>query len=320
MQQEMPRTVPKVLAVTGPTATGKTRLGVELALRYNGEVVSVDSMQIYRRMDVGTAKPRPEEMRGVPHHMIDVAEPWEDYSVARYVTEASACVADILARNRLPILVGGTGLYLDSLLSGRTFAPHAEGGIRARLNRRAETEGTDALYAELARVDPEGAARLHPNDKKRIIRALEVLYETGTSIASHNEQTRSIPPRYDALILALTYADRARLRERIDRRVDEMMENGLYDEVAALLGSGLSPGCTAMQAIGYKEMAAAVAGLVSPEAAAEDVKLRSRQYAKRQLTWLRRNPRIRWIFWEFEPNFQIAFQNSTQFMKDFGLL
>lgn len=318
--QEDTRNAPKVLVITGPTATGKTRLGVELALRLGGEVVSVDSMQVYRCMDVGTAKPRPEETRGVPHHMIDVAEPWEDYSVARYVTEAAACVADILGRNRLPILVGGTGLYLDSLLSGRTFAPHPAGGCRALLTARAETEGAGSLYAELARIDPQSAARLHPNDKKRVVRALEVFYETGASISSHNENTRSIPPRYNALMLALTYADRAHLKTRIDRRVDEMVENGLYDEVAALLRAGLSPGCTAMQAIGYKEMAAAVMGAVSRTAAVEEIKLHSRQYAKRQLTWLRRNPRIRWIFWEFEPNFQIALQNSTQYIKDFGLL
>ncbi|MDD4716199.1 MAG: tRNA (adenosine(37)-N6)-dimethylallyltransferase MiaA [Oscillospiraceae bacterium] len=312
---------PKVLAVTGPTATGKTRLGVELALRHNGEVVSADSMQVYRRMNVGTAKPSPEEMCGVPHHMIDVAEPWEAYSVARYVTEATAKMDDILSRNKLPILVGGTGLYLDSLLSGRTFAPHfPEGDCRARLCRRAAREGNGALYAELQRVDPQSAKHLHPNDAKRIIRALEVFYETGETIWVYNQKTKRLPPRYDALRIALSFSDRAHLKARIGQRVDKMMENGLFKEVSALLLEGLSPQCTAMQAIGYKEMAVAVTGSVSPLAAAEDIKLRSRQYAKRQLTWLRKNPSIRWILWDAEPNFQLALHDSTKYMKEFGLL
>lgn len=312
---------PKVLVVTGPTATGKTRLGVELALMHNGEVVSVDSMQVYRRMDVGTAKPRPDEMRSVPHHMIDVAEPWEDYSVARYVTEAAVCVDDILKRKKLPILVGGTGLYLDSLLSGRTFAPHSPaGGLRARLLERAAEEGSKALHDELIKADPQSAARLHPNDTKRIIRALEVYYETGETIWAHDQKTKCIPPRYNALRIALSFADRVHLKARIDQRVDEMMKNGLFDEVSVLMSEGLSPDCTAMQAIGYKEMAAAVTGAVSPQIAAEEIKLRSRQYAKRQLTWLRRNPLIRWILWDTEPNFQVALHDSTKYMKDFGLL
>ena len=312
---------PKVLAITGPTATGKTRLGVSLAKAYGGEVVSVDSMQIYRHMEIGTAKPSIAEMQGVPHHMINVADPWENYSVARYVEEAAACIHGILQRGNLPILVGGTGLYLDSLLSGRTFAPRPEDpAFRAMLNERVRQEGGEALLKDLAAVDPETAARLHPNDWKRIIRALEVFHVTGRPISWHNEETRLLPPRYQACIIALSFAQRSDLYARIDRRVDEMVSCGLVSEVRQLLASGVSPNCTAMQAIGYKELCAALAGSQSLETAVEEIKLRSRQYAKRQLTWLRRNPNLHWLLWTSEPDFTEALHRSTQFMEEFGLL
>ena len=309
---------PKVLAIVGPTASGKTRLGVEAARALNGEVVSVDSMQVYRRMDIGTAKPTPEEMGGVPHHMLDVAEPWEDFSAARYVELAAPCVDDILARGKLPILVGGTGLYLDSLLSGRTFAPRAT-GWRERLQARARAEGTGPLLAELRAVDPEAAGRLHPADEKRIIRALEIWHETGTTITQHDRESRALPPRYEALRIGLSFADRADLRERIDRRVDGMMARGLAEEVRALLDEGVPPGCTAMQAIGYKELAAALAEGRDPGEAAEEVKLRSRQYAKRQLTWFRRAEDTRWILWGKTPDFSTALRKTTAFARDFGI-
>ena len=309
---------PKIIVIVGPTASGKTGLGVELALRHNGEVVSADSMQIYRRMDIGTAKPTPAEMRGVPHHMIDVADPEEDYSVARYVEEASACVDGILKRGRLPIVVGGTGLYVDSLVSGRTFA-NPSTGWREKLQARAQAEGTAVLLDELRQVDPEAAVRLHVNDEKRIIRALEVWYETGRTITEHNRATQAVPPRYDALTIGLNFADRTALWRRIDRRVDEMMEAGLEQEVRELLISGVPEGCTALQAIGYKEFAAAVRGGGSVEEAAAEVKLRSRQYAKRQLTWFRRNPDIRWIIWEKTPDLEWARQQATAYMEEFGI-
>lgn len=312
---------PKILVVCGPTASGKTRLAVELALRHGGEVVSADSMQIYRRMDIGTAKPAAEETRGVPHHMLDVAEPGEDYSVARYVEAAAACVDDILARGKLPIVAGGTGLYVDSLLSGRTFAPFTpESGHRARLQAIAAAEGLSPLRAELEKIDPEAAARLHPNDEKRIIRALEVWYETGKTITAHNLETQALSPRYDALKLGLNFADRADLWARIDARVDEMMGAGLEAEVRALLAEGIPERCTAMQAIGYKEMAAALREGRSAAAAAGEIKLRSRQYAKRQLTWFRRDKAVQWMNWGKIPNFANALQNSTAYMEDFGLL
>ena len=312
---------PKILAVVGPTASGKTKLAVELALRHNGEVVSADSMQIYRTLDIGTAKPTAEEMQGVPHHMLDVAEPEEDFSVARYVEMASACVDDILARGKLPILAGGTGLYIDSLLSGRRFAAFApESPLRAQLQKQAREQGSPALWAELQSVDPEAAARLHPNDEKRIIRALEVWHQTGKTITQHNLETQSIPPRYEALTIGLAFENREDMWARIDRRVDEMMGAGLVDEVRALLEWGIPQHCTAMQAIGYKEMVQAVMTGGDVQAAAEEVKLRSRQYAKRQLTWFRRNQATRWHKWDSQPDFNAALRASTEYMEEFGLV
>ena len=312
---------PKILVISGPTASGKTALAVELALQHSGEVVSADSMQIYRRMDIGTAKPTREEMRGVPHHMLDVADPEEDFSVARYVELAAACVDGILARGKLPIVAGGTGLYIDSLLSGRTFARFdPDSPLRRELEEELARRGGAALLEELARVDPDTAARLHPNDGKRIVRALEVYRSTGTTLTEHNVMTRSLPPRYDALTLTLAFQRREDMWARIDRRVDQMMAGGLVDEVRALLDSGVPDRCTAMQAIGYKEMAAALRGDGDTARAAEEIKLRSRQYAKRQLTWFRRNGDARWIRWETRPNFAAALQTSTEYMEEFGIV
>ena len=311
---------PKILVVSGPTASGKTALAVELALAHNGEVVSADSMQIYRRMDIGTAKPTRAEMRGVPHHMLDVADPEEDFSVARYVELAAACVDGILARGKLPIVAGGTGLYIDSLLSGRTFARFdPDSPLRRELEEELARRGGAALLEELARVDPDTAARLHPNDGKRIVRALEVYRSTGTTLTEHNAMTRSLPPRYDALTLTLAFQRREDMWDRIDRRVDRMMADGLAEEVRALLDSGVPDRCTAMQAIGYKEMAAALRGDGDTARAAEEIKLRSRQYAKRQLTWFRRNPDARWLLWDREPDLSAALQASTKYLSDFGI-
>lgn len=312
---------PKILVICGPTASGKTALAVELALRHHGEVVSADSMQIYRRMDIGTAKPTREEMRGVPHHMLDVADPEEDFSVARYVDMAAKCVDDILSRGKLPILAGGTGLYIDSLLSGRTFAPfQPDSPLRGQLEEQLRREGGAAMLARLAQVDPDSAARLHPNDEKRIIRALEVYQSTGKTITQHNLETQAIPPRYDALTLALAFERREDMWSRIDRRVDQMMDQGLVAEVQGLLDSGVPAKCTAMQAIGYKEMAAALLSGGDVRAAAEEIQLRSRQYAKRQLTWFKRNKAARWLLWGREPDFAAALQTSTEYMEEFGLV
>ncbi len=278
-------------------------------------------MQIYRRMDIGTAKPTPEEMGGVPHHMLDVADPEEDFSVARYVDMAAKCVDDILSRGKLPILAGGTGLYIDSLLSGRTFAPfQPDSPLRGQLEEQLRREGGAAMLARLAQVDPDSAARLHPNDEKRIVRALEVYQSTGKTITQHNLETQAIPPRYDALTLALAFERREDMWSRIDRRVDQMMDQGLVAEVQGLLDSGVPAKCTAMQAIGYKEMAAALLSGGDVRSAAEEIQLRSRQYAKRQLTWFRRNKAARWLLWGREPDFAAALQTSTEYMEEFGLV
>ena len=311
---------PKIVCIAGPTACGKTTLGVLLAQRFCGEVVSVDSMQIYRGMTEGTAAPTAEEMQGVPHHMIAVADPAEQWSAAEYVSRATPVVDDILARGKLPVLVGGTGLWMDALIRGHGFAKgHAGGAIRRELEARLEREGIAPLLEELRQVDPESAERLHPADTKRILRALEVYRETGSTISAHNAATRMIPPRYDAVWIGLQFADRADMKALIDRRVDKMVQEGLLDEVRALLAMGLPRNATAMQAIGYKEFLGVLDGALTEPEAIELVKLRSRQYAKRQLTWLRRNPDIHWIFWEKDRDFARALQISTEILSASGL-
>ena len=311
---------PNILVICGPTASGKTALAAALARRFGGEVVSADSMQVYRGMDIGTAKPTQDEMLGVPHHMLDVADPSENYSVARYVADAVPIVDDILARGKLPIVAGGTGLYIDHLVAGRQFAPFAaDSGLREELQARARAEGLAALRAELEQVDPEAAARVHPNDEKRIIRALEVYLSTGVTITQHDRESREVPPRYTPLTIALNFQERPWLWERIDRRVDEMMERGLEGEVRSLLADGVPRDCTAMQAIGYKELAAAILEGRPVSAGAEEVKLRSRQYAKRQLTWFRRNRQAHWFQWEKIPDFSAALAFSTELVIGSGL-
>ena len=271
----------RVICVVGPTASGKTKMGVALAKRFSGEVVSVDSMQIYRGMAIGTAAPTPAEMEGVPHHMIGEADP---------------------------------------LVRGNTFAAGQQGGaVRQELQERLAQEGAAALLAELAAVDPETAARLHLRDEKRILRALEVYRETGETISEHDRKSRETPDRYDALYIGLSFRDRQDLRDRIDRRVDAMVAQGLLAEVRRLLGSGLPRDATALQAIGFKQFLAVADGTATEAEAVEEVKLRSRQYAKRQLTWLRRNPDIHWILWEKEPDFPWALQNATDFLTAAGV-
>lgn len=309
---------PQVVCVVGPTASGKTALGVWLAKHYNGEVVSCDSMQIYRRMDIGTAKPTREEMDGVPHHMIDVADPEEDYSVERYRREAVPVVDDILARGKLPIIVGGTGLYLDALLNGHDFAVKST-GWREKLQKKYDEEGIQPLWEALTEIDPESATRLHPMDTKRVIRALEVWYETGETISAHNAATRLLPPRYTALKLGLNYENRADLYARIDARVEEMAASGLADEVRALLESGVSSGCTAMQAIGYKELCAAVEDGGDLTAALDEVKLRSRQYAKRQLTWFRRDRTTQWYRHGSQPDPEALRRFAAEKLAEAGI-
>lgn len=289
----------KILVVTGPTATGKTALSVELAKKLGGEIVSADSMQIYRGMDIGTAKVTKAEMQNIPHHMIDIADPSEDYSVSRYVEEADAAVRGILSRGRLPIVAGGTNLYIDSLIAGLDFAEKAEdAALRESLNKQYDDIGGEAMLEHLRGFDPERAAKLHPADKRRIVRAVEIYILTGETITRHDEETKKRPKRYDAVKIALTFADRAVLYDRINARVDKMVSDGLFDEVKGLLDNGLSPESTSMQAIGYKEPAAYFRGEMSRDEAIELIKLSSRRYAKRQLTWLRRDDSIHWHEWQ----------------------
>ena len=311
---------PKIVVVCGPTATGKTRLGIELAKQYDGEIVSADSMQVYRRMDIGTAKATAAERAAAVHHMLDVAEPWENYSVARYVEEAARCCEDILSRGKLPILVGGTGLYIDSLVSGRDFADNdGDAGLRDRLSAEYDALGGGEMLLRLKSVDPERAEKLHPGDKRRIVRALEIFQLTGLTITEHDRRTRALPPRYDAARIFLNYEDRADLSARNDRRVDKMAEQGLFAEVQSLLDEGLSARCTAMQAIGYKEPAMALKGEISREEAVALIKQNSRRYAKRQLTWFSREESALPIRWGHEPDFEQARRLSTEYLLRRGL-
>ena len=284
-----------IICIAGPTASGKTALAVELAKCVNGEVVSCDSMQVYRGMDIGTAKPTREEMQGIVHHMLDVAEPYEDFSVSRYCEMASPIVDDILTRKKTAIIAGGTGLYMDALIRGNSFAPYPSTGMRKKLEEKADKDGMETMLSLLATIDPDSAARLHPADRKRIIRALEVYYETGETITAHNLKTRQIPPKYNATWFALEDESRQDLYDRIDSRVDKMLEAGLIDEIRALLAAGIPEKCTSMQAIGYKEFIAYLNGGCSLDEAAAQVQQSSRHYAKRQLTWFRRNPAIHWL-------------------------
>ena len=285
----------KIICIAGPTASGKTALAVELAKVTNGEVVSCDSMQVYKRMDIGTAKPTRDEMQGIPHHMLDVAEPFEDFSVSRYCEMATPIVDDILRRGKTAIIAGGTGLYMDALIKGNTFAPYPSTGRRQELEALADREGIEAVMEQLRTIDPDSAARLHLSDRKRIIRAMEVYLETSETITAHNLRTQAIPPRYNPIWFGLEDENRQDLYDRIDRRVDVMLEQGLVEEIKSLLSSGIPPKCTAMQAIGYKEFVAALDNRCTIEEAADEVRKSSRHYAKRQLTWFRRNPAMNWL-------------------------
>ena len=304
-----------IICVVGPTASGKTALAVELAKSFNGEVVSCDSMQIYRRMDIGTAKPTPEEMQGIPHHMIGICEPDEGFSVSRYVELADPIVQDILSRGKRVIIAGGTGLYVDSLIRGNDFAPFPATGCRERLEARAESEGIEVLIAELRSIDPEALERSQ-NNPRRIIRALEVFQETGETITAHNKRTQAIPPKYQPLWIGLDYVNRQDLYDRIDLRVELMVKDGLLEEIRGILNSGIPESATAMQAIGYKEFVDAMAGRDTLENAISSVQQGSRRYAKRQLTWFRKNPNIHWICREKGQDSEEIFELARQVVRN----
>ena len=308
-----------IIVVAGPTASGKTRLGIELAKKYGGEIVSADSMQLYRGMDIGTAKATKEEQAEAVHHMLDVIDPSEAYSVARYVDEAGAVCDDILSRGRVPILVGGTGLYIDSLIAGRDFADNQEDkALRSELEAEYDRLGGEAMLNKLAAFDPARASKLGAGDKRRIVRAVEIYRLTGKTATEHDEETRRRPPRYDAARIVLNYKNRADLYARIDERVTQMAADGLFDEVRRLLDSGLSAECTAMQAIGYKEAVLALRGELTEDEALDLIRQGSRRYAKRQITWFGRWERALRILWDTAPDFGAALQISTAFLQSRG--
>ncbi len=293
------QTKPRILCVVGSTASGKTSLSVELARRLDGEIVSCDSMQIYRGMNIGTATPTEEERRGIPHHLMDFVDPTDPrgYSCADYVTDARRAVEDILSRGKLPILCGGTGLYLDAFLRGSSFdATAGDSVLRAELCALAEREGAEALHAILEELDPETAAAVHPNNVKRVARAIEICRTTGRKKSELDRESREVESPYDATVLGLQYHNRELLYERINRRVDLMLEEGLIEETRRLREQGVFAICqTAAQAIGYKELFPYLDGEATLDECVETLKMATRRYAKRQLTWFSAKDYVRWI-------------------------
>ena len=284
-----------MIAIGGPTASGKTALSLALAKRFGGEVISADSMQIYRGLDIGTAKASAAEQAEVPHHLLDIKDPEEPFSVAEYVKLADACIRSLTGQHRLPLVVGGTGLYISSLLDGIAFAEQKnDPALRRALQSRAEAEGIMALYQELAAIDPEAAAKIHPNNQGRVIRALELYRLTGKTMTQQKAESRPAQAPYEALVFCLGAGERSTLYERIDRRVDSMLQNGILPE-AELVWKNREKYKTAAQAIGYKEFFAYFEGTASLEECAEKLKQASRNYAKRQLTWFRRMPGVHWL-------------------------
>lgn len=285
---------PKVYFLIGPSASGKSAVGALLAERIGAEILSLDSMKIYRRLDLGTAKPSPESMSRVAHHLIDIVDPSEPFNVARYVEMAERLIDEITDRGRRPLFVGGTALYLKALTEGLFEGPGQDPEIRATLRRRAEEQGSQALHDELGEVDPAAAARIHPNDLRRIVRALEVFQLTGTPISQQQTQFGSENDRHDSLIIGIR-RNRIDLYDRIDRRVDRMFEAGLVEEVSALLRAGVSLSREASQALGYRELLACLQQDGDPEEARELIKRNTRRFAKRQLTWFRSFGNIQWV-------------------------
>ena len=300
----------KIICIAGPTASGKTRLSVELAKAIGAEIVSCDSMQIYKYMDIGTAKPTKEERQGIVHHMMDFLDPRESYSVSRYVEEADPIIQDILSRGKAVVVVGGTGLYLDSLMAGRQFAPYPQSGKREELTHIAQTQGIDVLMEQLRAVDPEAAQRIHPSNQKRVIRALEIWLETGKTMTQHDLETKALPPKYAPLYIGLDYENRQDLYDRIDLRVELMLQQGLVEEVRSLLAMGIPSNATGLQAIGYKELTAYLSGQGTLQEAKEAIQLGSRRYAKRQRTWFYRNGQMHWFSLPQKPDFRELLDRS----------
>ena len=309
----------RLICICGPTASGKTALSVALAKQLHTEIISADSMQIYRGMDIGTAKPTAEERQGVPHHLLDVCAPGEPFSVARYVELADAAAQDVLSRGMVPIVAGGTGLYMDALIECSTFSgDETDLSVREKYQRMAAEQGNEAVHACLAKVDPEGAERLHPNNLKRVIRALEVYEQTGMTIDAFNRLHKRPAPKYAALKIGICPAERQTLYDRIDRRVDQMLADGLLEETKRLLDSGALAG-TAAQAIGYKELLGYLQGDAPLADCVALLKQRSRNYAKRQLTWLKRDDNIHWIYYNNGEELPAILQEATEYLQKHGV-
>jgi len=284
-----------LLVIVGPTAAGKTAVAVECCLALGGELVSADSMQVYRHLDIGTSKPTPEERRGIPHHCLDLVEPDEEYSVARYQADAGAAITDIHARGKLPVLCGGTGLYIRAVLYGLDLPiAAADWDLRARLEDEAQRHGAQALHDRLRQVDPVAAARIHPHNVRRVVRALEVYVLTGRPISSHHRLDQAPPAKYNVLAFGLNLP-RGELYRRIDARVEAMMARGLLEEVRRLADRGYSQDMTSMKGLGYRQLAQHLRGEATLEAAVRLIKRDTRHYARRQLTWFRAEPDLRWI-------------------------
>ena len=279
-----------VLAVTGPTASGKSDLALSLALAFDGEILSADSMQIYRGMDIGTAKPDSKQRAAIPHHLIDILSPGESFSVAEYVNCADKAVRDIIGRGKLPVICGGTGLYIDSLVWGVDFGRHeSDPEYRAALEKMANDRGGAHLHAMLVSVDPEEAAKVHENNIKRVIRALELCHITGGKKSELDKQSKGKTKKYNELRLELCFSERQRLYERIERRTQAMLESGWLEEALNLDKAGLREGVIKTGAIGYNELFSVIDGITSVNQAAESIKASTRAYAKRQITWFKRN-------------------------------
>lgn len=310
----MQQTQIPLAVIAGPTASGKTALAVEMARRLNGEVISADSMQIYREMQIGTARPDEEETAGIPHHLQGHLSMTESYSVAQYVQDARAAIADIYGRGKLPIVAGGTGLYISSLVNGIEFTeiPRDE-ALSARLEMKAQQEGGEALLQELAAIDPETAARMHPNNLGRIVRALEVYYTTGITMTEQMRRSRLNAPNWKLGMLGITYADRGVLYDRINRRVTQMIDMGLEAETRRVLSQ--PGGKTALQAIGYKELAPYIRNECPLEDALENLRRATRRYAKRQLTWFRRDERIYWLEADRFPDRAAMYDEAEQQLR-----
>ncbi|MBQ2999392.1 MAG: tRNA (adenosine(37)-N6)-dimethylallyltransferase MiaA [Clostridia bacterium] len=309
----------KIIAVAGPTASGKSALALALAEELGGEIVSCDSMQIYRRMNIGTAKPTADELARVPHHLIDVCEPDEDFSCADYVSLATRAIEEISSRGKLPIVCGGTGLYLDALLRKNDLAPDTvDEDLRAELWARYEREGADALWRELYEIDRESAEATHPNNVKRVLRAIEIYRTAGITKTELDRRSLEGGMRYDACVLYLSYENREQLYERINARVDIMIDDGLVEETAALRAEGVfEKNRTAAQAIGYKEILPYLDGHVSLAEAAEDLKTATRRYAKRQITWFSAKPYARPLTVSGETTQKNLLKNASELFQNF---